>query len=147
MRIRKHGFVDESLKDDEILTAARAADALAHPARIRMLRFILTENLARRTVTNKDLVREFDYAQATISQHVSKLLVGDLIEMKKKGTSSCYFAKIGRVSLFVDTLKKIETPGSAANEMPNFLQAGYYDADDAEDPDDIIEDLSQFPDL
>ena len=167
MRIRKQGPIDEGLREDEVLAAAMAADALAHPVRIQMLRFILRENLARRTVANKDLVREFDYAQATISQHISKLVIGDLIEVQKKGTSSCYYAKIGKLTVFSETLKKIETPGpvndipdflkggdesehmsrvipepdavAAENDMPGFLQAGFYDADD------IVAELSDFP--
>ena len=165
MRIRKQGPIDEGLRDEEVLAAAMAADALAHPVRIQMLRFILKENLARRTVANKDLVREFDYAQATISQHISKLVIGDLIEVQKKGTSSCYYAKIGKLTVFSETLKKIETPEPAndmpdflrggaeesrrepekepppsENDMPGFLQAGFYDADD------IVAELSEHPD-
>ena len=156
MRIRKQGPIDEVLKEEDFLAAAKVADALAHPARIRMLRFILTENLARRTVANKDLVREFDYAQATISQHVSKLVVGGLIEVKKKATSSYYFAKVGKLSVFAETLKKIEGPTSAndmpdflkaggeealgGNDVPAFLRAGFYDADD------IVAELSGYPD-
>jgi len=131
MRIRKLGPVDDVLKDEDILTAAKVADALAHPARIRMLRYILTENLARNTVTNKDLVLAFDYAQATISQHLSKLLVGGLLDVRKKGTSSCYFARVGRLSIFTETLKKIEThtdPG----DMPDFLRSGFYNTNDDE---------------
>ncbi|MCL2112134.1 MAG: helix-turn-helix domain-containing protein [Clostridiales bacterium] len=137
MRIRKEGPPDEAMKDEDVLNAAKVADALAHPARIRMLRYILTENLARRTVTNKDLVAIFDYAQATISQHVSKLLVGGLLEMRKRGTSSCYFARIGRLSMFMEVLKRFELPADTS-DIPEFLRAGVYDADDA----NVIADLS-----
>ena len=121
MRIRKHEPVKDVLKEDDIMLAAKIADALAHPARIRMLRHILAENLARRPVTNKDLVLVFDYAQATVSQHISKLLIGGLLDMRKKGTSSCYYARIGRLSVFSDTLKKIETPNeiNEINETPS----------------------------
>lgn len=167
MRIRKQGPVDDVLKEEDFLTAAKVADALAHPVRIRMLRFILAENLARRTVSNKDLVREFDYAQATISQHMSKLITGGLIEVKKKGTSSYYFAKVGKLSVFAETLKKIEGPANTnempeflkggveetvseaeapadesgdGSDVPEFLRAGFYDADD------IVAELSGYPD-
>ena len=121
MRIRKHGPVDDLLQDDEILAAAKVADALAHPARIRILRYIITENVARRPVANKTLVREFDYAQATISQHISKLIIGGLIEVQKRGVSSNYFAKIGKLSAYTETLKKIESPPSV-DDMPDFLK-------------------------
>ena len=36
-------------------------------------------------VCNKDLVEHFDYAQATISQHIKKLAESGLIEVKKTG--------------------------------------------------------------
>ena len=132
MRIRKHIPVDLLFSDEDIINAAKISDALAHPARIKMFRFILTENLARRTVTNKDLVFAFDYAQATISQHLSKLLIGGLIEVKKRGTSSCYFAKVGKLSHFTDTLKKIESRGDE-EEMPGFLRAELFEAETSED--------------
>ena len=121
MRIRKQVPVDLLFSDEDIITTAKIADALAHPVRIRILRFILTENIARRTVTNKDVVFAFDYAQATVSQHLSKLVIGGLIDVKKKGTSSCYFAKVGRISHFNETLKKIESH-ETEGEMPGFLR-------------------------
>ena len=124
MRIRKQGPADAALNNNEIMTVAKVSDALAHPARVRMLRFILTENLARRTVTNKDLVKTFEYAQATISQHLSKLMLGGLLDMKKRGTSSCYYVRVGRLSAFTAILKKID-PGNDAGEMPDFLKKGF----------------------
>jgi DNA-binding transcriptional ArsR family regulator len=139
MRIRKQGPADPAINDEEILAAAKISDALAHPVRIRMLRYILTENLARHTVTNKDLVSVFDYAQATISQHLSKLLIGGLIDVRKKGTSSCYFAKVGRLSFFTDMLKKIESRGDEG-EMPDFLRAELFEPEEsaAETREEII---------
>ena len=128
MRIRKQGPFDEGINNEDILTAAKIADALAHPARIRMLRYILTENLARRTVTNKDLVNTFNYAQATISQHISKLLIGGLLDVRKRGTSSCYFTRIGMLTLFTEILKKLEAPGEV-NERPD-LRTEVYAIDD-----------------
>jgi len=130
MRIRKQWPDDAVLNDEDFLNTAKVADALAHPVRIRILRYILTENLARREVTNKDLVAAFDYAQATISQHISKLLIGGLIEMKKKRTSSCYYACIGKLTVFMDNLKKIDAEVET-NELPDFLRTSFYDADES----------------
>ena len=133
MRIRKKGPVDTAFSDEDIIAAAKISDALAHPARIRILRYILNENISRRNVTNKDLVIVFDYAQATISQHLSKLLIGGLVDVRKKGTSSCYFARVGRLSSYTEILKKIESRGEE-EEMPDFLRAELFEAenDDAE---------------
>ena len=127
------------------MVAAKTADALAHPLRIRVLRYILAENLARRPVTNKDLVQSFDYAQATISQHVSKLLMSGLLEVRKKGTSSYYYADIGKLSVFADTLKKIETP----NYQPESLRTEVYDTLNVtvELDDELSQDYSDEPEI
>jgi len=130
MRIRRNTPEDAVLNDEEILAVAKISDALAHPVRIRLLRYILTENLARRSVTNKDLVSAFGYAQATISQHVSKLLIGGLVEVQKKGTSSCYFARIGKLLAFSETVKKIDTH-EVDSEMPEFLRTQFFEPEDA----------------
>ena len=70
MRLRKE--LDE-MQEKDILLIARISDALAHPARIKIFRYIMAQNKKRERVCNKDLVEHFDYAQATISQHLKKL--------------------------------------------------------------------------
>ena len=70
MRLRKE--IDE-MQEKDILLIARISDALAHPARIKIFRYIMEQNKKREKVCNKDLVGHFDYSQATISQHVKKL--------------------------------------------------------------------------
>jgi len=130
MRIRRDTPVDAALNDEEILAVAKISDALAHPVRIRLFRYILSENLARRSVTNKDLVGAFGYAQATISQHISKLLIGGLVEMQKKGTSSCYFARVGKLLAYTETIKKIDTH-EMESEMPDFLRTQFFEPEDA----------------
>lgn len=70
MRLRKE--IDE-MQEKDILLIAKISDALAHPARIKIFRYIMQENKNLSKVCNKDLVSYFDYSQATISQHVKKL--------------------------------------------------------------------------
>jgi len=146
MRIRRNTPVDTALNDDEILAAAKISDALAHPVRIRMLRYILSENLARRAVTNKDLVTVFDYAQATISQHVSKLIVGGLLESKRRGTSSCYFARVGKLLSYTETLKKIDTQ-DVESEMPDFLRTQFFEPEAAADGIGELDALGELDEL
>jgi len=122
--------VDAVLNDEEVMSAAKISDALAHPVRIRMLRYILKENLARRTVTNKDLVNVFNYAQATISQHISKLMIGGLLEMQKKGTSSCYYARVGKLLAYTEIIKKIDRQ-EVDSEMPEFLRTQFFEPETA----------------
>ena len=139
MRIRKKTPADAALLNEEIKTAASVSDALAHPARIRMFRYILKKNLNRQIVTNKDLVKAFDYAQATISQHLSKLISGGLLEMKKRGTSSCYFVCIDKLSAYISILKKIG-PTQSEEEIPAFLRNDFFS--DGKNADSMSDDLS-----
>ena len=108
MRIRKDDLAFDQLTDDDVISAAKVADALAHPARIRMLQFILKANAERRIVTNKDVVQAFEYSQATVSQHLSKMIIGGVIETKKQGTSTCYYVKAGSLVAYTKTILKIK---------------------------------------
>ena len=96
------------MQEREILLIAQISDALAHPARIKIFRFIMQQNKARKPVCNKDLVEEFDYSQATISQHVKKLVTAGLIEVKKQDRFSYYYVHLGMLQDYVDATKKFE---------------------------------------
>ena len=87
MRIRKD---NKDLMENEILLIADVSDALAHPLRVKILKYIMTQNRAMKTVCTKDLVEEFGYAQATISQHMKKLVLSGLVESKHKEKFSYY---------------------------------------------------------
>jgi len=78
MRLRKD---QDEMLEEEVLLIATVSDALAHPARIKMFKFIMQANRAMVAVCNKDLVEHFDYAQATVSQHMKKLVDSGLIEI------------------------------------------------------------------
>ena len=105
MRLRKE--MDE-MQEKDILLIARISDALAHPARIKIFRFIMEENKKRHQVCNKDLVSNFDYAQATISQHVKKLADAGLIEVKKMDRFSYYYVHLGVLNDYLSATKKFE---------------------------------------
>jgi ArsR family transcriptional regulator len=108
MRIRKDGPADPAMNDEDLMSAVKVSDALAHPARIRMFRYILSENIARRIVRGKDVVNAFDYSQATISQHLSKLIMSGLLETRRDGTSTCYYARAGALIAYANFLVKIK---------------------------------------
>ncbi len=103
MRLRKES--DEML-EDEILLIAQVSDALAHPARINIFRYIMQSNRAMVLVCNKDLVEHFDYAQATISQHTKKLVQSGLVEVKKKDKYSYFYANLGVLMQYLNATKK-----------------------------------------
>ena len=105
MRLRKES---DELQEEEILLIAQVSDALAHPARIKIYRFIMKCNKERTPVCNKDVVAAFDYSQATISQHIKKLIDADLVQMKKNDKFSMYYANLGVLVKYLDATKKFE---------------------------------------
>ena len=103
MRLRKD---TDDIQEEEILLIAKVSDALAHPARIKIFRYIMQANRAMVLVCNKDLVEYFDYAQATISQHTKKLAESGLIEVKTQDKFSYYYANLGVLMKYLNATKK-----------------------------------------
>ena len=103
MRLRKD---QNEMMEEEILLIAQVSDALAHPARIKIFKFIMQQNRAMVQVCNKDIVENFDFAQATISQHVKKLVDSGLVEVKKKDKFSYYYANLGILMQYLNATKK-----------------------------------------
>jgi len=105
MRIRKDF---EMMPDDQIVQAAKISDALAHPGRIKIYRYIMKCNNDRKPVRNKDIVDEFDYSQATISQHLNKMVIADLLLSEQRGASTYYYVNIGVIGKYIKILKIFE---------------------------------------
>ena len=103
MRLRKES---DSIQDDEVLLIAKVSDALAHPARINIYRFIMQCNRERTDVCNKDVVAAFDYSQATIPQHLKKLIDSSLIQVKKVDRFSYYYANMGALARYLSATRK-----------------------------------------
>jgi len=103
MRLRKE---TDELQDEEIILIAQVSDALAHPARIKIYRFIMKCNKERIPVCNKDVVAAFEYSQATISQHLKKLADAELISVTKNDKYSMYYANFGILMKYLDATKK-----------------------------------------
>lgn len=103
MRIRKR--IDEMPSESsELITLV--SDALAHPVRLQLFRFIMQKNKALELVCTRDLVDHFDYAQATISQHMNKLTVAGLVETKSKDKYTYYFANLGTLTRYLEQVKR-----------------------------------------
>ena len=105
MRLRKDA---EDMQESEILLIAQVSDALAHPARIKIYRYIMKCNRELKTVCNKDVVAAFNYSQANISQHIKKLAQAELIQVKKSDKFSNYYANVGVLMKYLDATKKFE---------------------------------------
>ena len=65
---------------------ARYAKALAHPARVAILRLLA----GKRSCMCGDIVDELPLAQSTVSQHLKELKAAGLIQGDITGTSVCY---------------------------------------------------------
>lgn len=65
---------------------ATMAKALAHPARIAILMYLVKKNAC----VCGDLVDELGLAQATTSQHLKELKTAGIIQGTIEGTSVCY---------------------------------------------------------
>ena len=106
MRIRKDSTL---MNETEINLVANVSDALAHPVRIMLYQYIMSCNKELREVCNKDLVEVFDYSQATISQHMKKLVQSELVQMKKVDRKSVYYANIGMLNRYLAATRKFST--------------------------------------
>ena len=106
MRIRKKSADIDSLTADEVELVTRVSDALAHPARLELYRYIMTENRRMNKICTKDLVAAFDYAQATISQHMKVLVKSGLVDVKNEERVAFYYANLGVLMKYTDAVKK-----------------------------------------
>ncbi len=106
MRIRNSYTRSEDIMDDEIAFLAKVSDAFAHPARIKLLRYVMECNKTFKPVCNKDLVEAFGYAQATISQHMQVLVSAGLLKREKKVRSTYYYVNLGEIIRYRDTVAK-----------------------------------------
>lgn len=102
MRIRR----ENDMADADIEFIANVSDAFAHPVRLQLFRYIMQVNKEFKTICNKDLVAEFGYAQATISQHMKKLVDAGLIETKKNDKFTYYYASLGVLMKYVKLTKQ-----------------------------------------
>ena len=65
---------------------AALGKAIAHPARVRILRLLA----ARRTCVCGTIVSELDLAQSTVSEHLRVLKASGLVQGEVDGPRTCY---------------------------------------------------------
>jgi len=82
---------------------AAAAKALAHPARLAILRTI-----ARKERCNcSEICCELPYAQSTVSQHLKVLRDAGLVALRPDGPNSRYTIETAAVSRFAGDLRRL----------------------------------------
>ncbi|MDD5922690.1 MAG: helix-turn-helix domain-containing protein [Eubacteriales bacterium] len=106
MRIRKEKEITSDIEGVDYELIARVSDALAHPVRLMLFRYIMQKNRKMQNVCTKDLSEQFDYAQATISQHMKRLVKSGLVETKKVDKFTYFFANLGVLTRYLNAAKK-----------------------------------------
>ena len=82
---------------------ARLFKALAHPARIAIVEFLLKSD---KCICN-DIVSEVGLAQATVSQHLRELKQAEIIIGEVEGVSICYCLnpdKMNRIKNYIESV-------------------------------------------
>lgn len=80
------GATKTALFTEEQNQMANMAKAIAHPARIAILQYLVRKNAC----ICGDLVEELGLAQATTSQHLKELKNAGIIQGNIEGASVCY---------------------------------------------------------
>lgn len=75
---------------------AQFAKALAHPARVAIIRMLVRHE----GCVVGDIVGELPFAQSTVSQHLKRLREAGLIRGEVDGPRVCYCVEPGAVALF-----------------------------------------------
>jgi ArsR family transcriptional regulator, arsenate/arsenite/antimonite-responsive transcriptional repressor len=89
--------------EDEL---ARLAKALGHPARVKILRFLLE----REECVVGAIAGELPLAQSTVSQHLKVLREAGLIHGEVDGARICYCADPHRIERLSELLSTLRSP-------------------------------------
>ena len=106
MRIRAE--ITSKYINDADHKVALVANALAHPLRAALVRYLSTKNYGRgvdNVTCNKDLVKMFDYSQSTVSQHVKILKEAGLFITESKDKFTFYTLNTALLEEFRESLK------------------------------------------
>lgn len=104
LRVRPGGRPDQlraRVREDADLS--RLARALGHPARVRILRLLLTGG----ECLCGDIVDRIPLAQATVSQHLKVLKDSGWIDGEIDGPRVCYCARPGTAKAFVALIESL----------------------------------------
>ena len=109
MRIRTE--ISSKYINETDYEVAKIADALAHPVRVALVRYLSEKNNGRgvdNVTCNKDLVEMFDYSQSTISQHVKILKEVGLFTTERQDTFTYYELNYSLLERFASTVGTIK---------------------------------------
>lgn len=103
MRIRSD--ISSSYITEEDTKIAEIANALAHPLRVALVRYLDEKDKGQgldNVTCNKELVNMFDYSQSTMSQHVKILKECGLFLTKSQDRFTLYYLNRDLMTQFSD---------------------------------------------
>lgn len=92
--------------DQSIIEMAEFANALSHPARIALLRYLLDHADCRCT----ELVESFPLSQPSCSRHLAELRKANLVEATQHGNEVRYRLRTTRIKTFCDVFRNTLNP-------------------------------------
>lgn len=96
-------LVQVSMADEELASLAKA---LAHPARVQILRILAKRN----SCLCGDIVSQLPLAQSTVSEHLRILKAAGLILGEVDGTRVCYCIDVDIISRFKTLVRELPCP-------------------------------------
>ncbi len=96
--------------DSNDILLARRMKALAHPARLTIVRALMAADRC----SCGDIVRSLPLEQSTVSQHLKVLREAGLIRGEIEGPRSCYWVDAGALTRIAATVEGLAVP---AHEM------------------------------
>ncbi len=92
-----------SLFTEEQNELAAMAKALAHPARIAILEYLLKKG----TCVCGDIVEKLPLSQSTVSQHLKAMKEAGIIKGEVEGVNRCYCINIEKYSKWISNIRSM----------------------------------------
>jgi DNA-binding transcriptional ArsR family regulator len=103
MSIESTLAIPPGIQQDDTDELANLCKALGHPARIKILQHLLTED---RCICGR-IVEVLPLAQSTVSQHLKILKESELVQGEVEGPKTCYCVDKNKLSQFCKTMSAL----------------------------------------
>jgi len=107
------------LFDTELQTNAEFFKALAHPARLAILKYLAET----RTCITSDFAEELPLSRTTVNQHLAELKNAELIKCHTEGTKTFYCLNIEKIQIYKKIseifMSEISNPKNCCEQIKN----------------------------
>ena len=100
------GISKTKLFDEKEVNLSKVCKALGHPARVRILEFLLRE----KTASCNEIVEHLPLAQSTVSQHLAEMKIAGLLNSTGRKTSTIYSVNKDNLALTQKMLSALFFP-------------------------------------